>query len=151
MKFIFKRKYTLPFFVFFMLITIAVSFYFVGPKFIDKDQELFNQILLVSIADVLLITIFILGLYRVNYYLYHDKLEIHRSFLKKIVLKYDQIKEIREYPHDTIIFMFGIRPSFRVTYKTKKGLKNYKIRVSNHELLKLVLSNEHKIHIITNN
>ena len=107
MRFIFKRKYTLSFLVFLLLISLATAFYFVAPNFINRDQKFFNDILVVSLVDILLISIFILRLYRVNYYLYNDHIEIRRSFLKSIKLEYSQIKEFTEYPNDAIFFIFG--------------------------------------------
>ncbi len=147
MKFIFKRKYTLSFLVFTLLISIAITFYFVGPRFIDREHNFFVNVLIASIADITLITIFILGLYRVNYYLYHDHLEIRRSFLRSIKLNYEQIKEFIEYPNDSIIFIFGNRPSFKIRYQKENKIKNYRIRIENHELFKLVMENEKKIHL----
>lgn len=151
MRFIFKRKYTLSFLVFALLISIAVAFFFIGPKFIDKDEQFFTNVLIASIADITLITIFILGLYRVNYYLYHDHLEIRRSFFKSIKLNYSQIKEFTEYPNDSIFFIFGKRPSFKIKYEQGNKIKKYRIRIANHELFRLVMENEKKIHLTTNN
>lgn len=150
MKFTFKRKYTSIFMILLILLGIAISFYFVGPKFITREKEFFAQVLSISIIDIFLITLFILGLYRVNYYLYHDKIEIHRSLHRTIHLEYTQIKEIIEYPNDTVFLMFGTRPSFKIRYQKGNKLKNYRIRVSSHELLKLVIENEKKIHITKN-
>lgn len=147
MRFIFKRKYTLSFLIFLLLISIAVSFYLVGPKFIDRESSFFTNTLIISIVDITLITIFILGLYRVNYYLYHDHLEIRRSFLKSIKLEYSQIKEFVEYPNDSIFFIFGKRPSFKIKYNSGHKTKNYRIRIAKHDLFKLVMENEKKIHI----
>ena len=139
MKFNFKRKYTLSFMIFLSLVVLCFVFYLVGPKFIDREHEFFIQALVISLIDSTLITIFILGLYRVNYYLYHDRLEIHRSLRKTIQLNYNQIKEVQELPNDTIIFIFGTRPSFKVKYQKGNKIKNYRIRVEKHDLLKLVL------------
>ena len=150
MKFTFKRKYTSVFMIFLILLGIAITFYFVGPKFIAREQEFFNQVLWVSIIDAFLITLFIFGLYRVNYYLYHDKIEIHKSLHKTISLDYTQIKEIVEYPNDTIFLMFGTRTSFKIFYQKGNKLKKYRVRVENHKLLKLVIENEKKIHITKN-
>lgn len=150
MKFVFKRKYTGMFFVTLILIGISIAFYFLGPNYIEAETMFFIQALVVSLIDVLLILIFILGLYRVNYYLYHDRIEIHRSLRKKTVLNYSNIQEIIEMPDDTIIFIFGKRPSFKIKYKQGNHTKNYRIRVANHNLLKLVLSNEKQIHLNLN-
>lgn len=150
MKFTFKRKYTLSFFVFLVLIGLSLTFYFMGPKFINKSDEFFNQTLWVSLADSLLIMLIIIGSNRVNYYLYHDKMIIKKSLRRTVTLEYSQIKDIIEYPNDTIIFMFGTRPSFKLKYQKSNKIKNYRVRVSNHELLKLVLENEKKIHITKN-
>ena len=149
MKFTFKRKYTLSFFVFITLIAIAIAFYFIGPNFIDRERKFFNQVLLVSVLDIILITTFILGLYRVKYILYHDHLEIHRSLRKTINLEYERIREFVEYPNDTVIFTFGKRPSFLLTYQWPNKQKKYRVRVSRHDLLKLVMENENKIHVTT--
>ena len=150
MKFTFKRKYTLSFFVFLTLTILAIAFYFIGPKFIDRNSDFFLNALVISLIDITLITIFILGLYRVNYYLYHNRLEIHRSLHKTITLDYNNIKEMIEYPNDTVIFMFGKRPSFKIKYQKGNKIKNYRVRVSSHQLLKLVIENEKKIHLTTN-
>ena len=150
MKFKFKRKYTGIFFIFLLLILVCVAFYIFGPSFINRDQQFFNQILLISILDSIIITIFILGLYRVNYYLYHDHLEIHRSLHRTIYLNYNQIQEVIEQSNDTIFFMFGKRPSFKVKYQNHNRTKKYRIRVERHDLLKLILENEKKIHITAN-
>lgn len=152
MKFGFKRKYTVTFFIFLTLVAISVAFYLIAPNFIDREEKFFLQILIVSLLDSLLITIFILGLYRVNYYLYHDHLEIHRSLRKPINLSYERIEEIIEIPNDKIFLGFGKRPSFKVKYKLRNNkIKNFRIRSSNHELLKLVIENEKQIRIKTNN
>lgn len=150
MKFTFKRKYTSSFFVFLILIGLSVSFFFFGPRFIDKSEDFFKQALWVSLADSLLILLIIIGSNRVNYYLYHDKIIIKKSLRKTISLEYDQIKDITELPHDTILFMFGTRPSFKIKYQKGNKIKKYRIRVANHELLKLVLENEKKIHVTKN-
>ena len=151
MKFRFRRKYTVPFFVFLILVAISIGFYFIGPKFIDREAEFFYQILLISLADSLLIALFVMGLYKVNYYLYHNHLEIHRSLHKNIILNYDQIEELIECKNDTVFLIFGKRPSFKVKYRKGNKLEKYRIRVEKHELLKLVLENEKKIHITKNN
>lgn len=150
MKFTFKRKYTSSLIIFLILVGLSIAFYFVGPKFISREDMFFKQVLFISIADSCLITLFVLGLYRVNYYLYHDRMEIKKSLRKTISLNYNQIKEMVEYPNDTVILMFGTRPSFKVRYQIGNRTKNYRIRVSNHELLKLVIENEKKIHLTKN-
>lgn len=148
MKFKFKRKYTFIFTLFLFLALLAVAFYIFGPDFVSKDEKFFNQVLMVSLADIFLICFFILGSYRVNYFLYHDHIEIHRSFFKNINISYSQIEKLTEFPNDTIIFIFGTRPSFEITYTNDKNkLKKYKVRVEKHELFKLVMENENKIKI----
>ena len=112
-----------------------------------KKFDFLTTFLIISLLDITLITIFILGLYRVNYYLYHDHLEIRRSLLKSIKLEYSQIKEFIEYPNDSIFFIFGKRPSFKIKYTKGNKTKNYRIRLANHELFKLVMENEKKIHL----
>jgi hypothetical protein len=136
--------------MFLVLIAISVAFYIVGPKFIDKDANFFIQVLLIYLADSLLITLIIIGSMRVNYYLYHDKIVIKKSLRRTVTLNYDQILNITEYPNDTIIFMFGTRPSFKIRYRNGNIAKFYRIRVANHELFKLVLENEQKIHVAEN-
>ena len=150
MKFVFKRKYTGLFFVVILLTITVLGFYFVGPNYIDEESLYFLQILTISLLDAILIFMFILGLYRVNYYLYHDRIEIHKSLGKVKTLEYQNIIEITEYPNDTIIFFFGKRPSFKIKYRKGNKITSYRMRVSNHQLLKLVLSNEQKIHFQTN-
>ena len=151
MKFSFKRKYNVSFFILLILVGISITFYFVAPKFINREPKFFLQALLISLADSLVITIFILGLYRVNYYLYHDHLEIHRSLSKTVSLNYNQIEEFIEFPNDKVFLMFGTRPSFKVKYNKNGKIKKYRIRVAKHDLLKLVMENEKKIHITENN
>ena len=146
MKFVFKRKYTGIFFASLLLIGASLAFYFLGPRYVEEETLFFIQALAISLIDVILILIFIFGLHRVNYYLYHDRIEIHRSLRKKVSLEYKNIIQISELPHDTIIFIFGKRPSFKIKYKKGRKVHNYRIRVANHNLLKLVLSNEKEIH-----
>ena len=150
MKFGFKKKYTGVFFVSLLLVGASLAFYFLGPRYVEEETLFFIKALAVSLIDVFLILIFIFGLHRVNYYLYHDRIEIHRSLRKKVVLEYKNIIQINELPNDTIIFIFGKRPSFKLKYKKGRKIKNYRIRVANHNLLKLVLSNEKKIHLNLN-
>ena len=150
MKFVFKRKYTGLFFITILLTMAVLGFYFFGPLFIDEDSLYFLQALTISLLDAILIFMFILGLYRVNYYFFHDRIEIHRSLRKVKILKYENILEIIEHPNDTIIFFFGKRPSFKVKYKKGNRIISYRLRVANPQLLKLVLTNEHKIHINEN-
>ena len=151
MKFRFRRKYTAPFFVFLILVSLSFCFYFIGPKFIFRDQQFFDRILLISLADALLITLFILGLYKVNYYLYHNHLEIHRSLHKNIMLNYNQIEEVIECKNDPVFLIFGRRPSLKLKYRIGNKIKKYRVRVEKHDLLKLVLENEKQIHITENN
>ena len=147
MKFIFKRKYTLPFILLLILSTICVAFYFVGGKFIDQSKDFFNDVLIISLADSLLVVLFIVGLYRVNYFLYHDHIEIKHSLRKPIRLDYKQIKKVIEVKNDKIFLIFGTRPSFKLIYEKNGKLKVYRIRVASHELFKLILENEKKISI----
>ena len=149
MKFIFKRKYTLPFFLIIILITLCVAFYFVGPKFIQQDDKFFKDVLIISITDSILIVLFVFGLYRVHYYLYHDHLEIKRSLRKPLLLSYDQIKEVKEIKNDKIFLIFGNRPSFKIKYEVRGQIKVYRVRLANHDLFKTVLENEKKIRVIT--
>lgn len=151
MKFTFKRKYTCSFLIFLSLICLAVAFYFVAPRFINREQDFFNQVLLISIADIILITIFILGLYRVNYYLYHDHIEIRKSLKKTKIINYSDIKDFVEYPNDSVIFIFGKRPSFKLKCVIGNKVKKYRIRVAKHELFKLIMENENKIISTTKN
>lgn len=150
MKFRFKRKYTLSFMIFLLLSLACIIFYIIAPKFIDKEPEFFTQVLFISLIDSVLITLIILGSYRVNYYLYHDHIEIHRSLKKTLKLNYDQIKEVREIAKDPTFLIFGNRPSFKIKYQKGNKIKNYRVRVERHDLLKLVLTNEKKIHISEN-
>ena len=151
MKFIFKRKYTSSFFLLVVLVLISVAFYIVGPMFINREIKFFNQILLISLVDSLLITLFVIGLSRTNYYLYHDKIEIHRSFHRTIHLDYQKIDQVVEKTNDPIFLIFGSHPSLKIKYKNNGKIKKYSIRVEKHQLLKLILENEKQIHIITNN
>ena len=150
MKFIFKRKYTLPFMLFMILVAGCLAFFYFGDQiFPNQTEKFFRDVLIISIADSLLIVAFITGLYRVNYYLYHDHLEIRRSFFKPINLNYKQIKKVIEVKNDKVFLIFGTRPSFKLKYEEKGKIKNYRIRLGNHELFKLVLENEKKISIST--
>jgi hypothetical protein len=150
MKFGFKRKYTGIFFATIILLGASIAFFVMGPSYIQEEQLFFIQALAISIVDAFVILLFIFGLYRVNYYLFHDRLEIHRSLRKKVVLNYENIVQINEMPHDTIIFIFGKRPSFKIKYRVGRRTKKYRIRAANHNLLKLVLSNEKQIHLALN-
>ena len=127
MKFVFKRKYTFVLILFLVLIGLSIAFYFVGPHMFDRDQNFFNQVLLFSILDSFLICILIIGFYRVNYYLYHDHLEIHRSLHKTISIDYPEVQSLVEFPHDKIVLFFGTRPSFKITYKTPNKIKKYRL------------------------
>lgn len=147
MKFIFKRKYTMPFMLFLILSIICVAFYFVGPSFINQPKKFFSDVLIISLADALFIVLFVIGLYRVHYFLYHDHIEIKHSLRKPIKLNYAQIKKVIEVKNDKIFLIFGIRPSFKLIYEKNGKLKTYRIRVSNHNLFKLILENEKKISI----
>jgi len=149
MRFVFKRKYTLPFFLTLFLVILCVAFYFVGPKFIHQDDKFFKDVLLISITDSILIVLFIVGLYRVNYYLYHDHLEIKRSLRRPLLLNYNQIKEVKEIKNDKIFLIFGNRPSFKIKYEIRGRIKVYRVRLSSHELFKTVLENEKKIRVVT--
>lgn len=149
MKFIFKRKYTLPFMLFLVLAILCFAFYYFGPKFIPQSAEFYRNVLIISIIDSLLIVMFVTGLYRVNYFLYHDRLEIKRSLKKPIVLKYAQIKQVNEVKNDKIFLIFGKRPSFKLKYEENGKIKHYRIRLANHDLFKLILENEKKISITT--
>ena len=150
MKFSFKRKYTGLFFITILLVIAVFGFYFVGPHYIEEQSLYFLQALTISLLDAILIFMFILGLYRVNYYFYHDRIEIHRSLRKIKTLNYENIVEVVEHPNDTIIFFFGKRPSFKIKYKIGNKIISYRVRVANHQLLKLILSNEQKIHLKEN-
>ena len=46
-----------------------------------------------------------------------------------------------------MFLIFGNRPSFKLKYETDGKIKNYRIRLANHELFKLVLENEKKISV----
>lgn len=149
MKFIFKRKYTLPFMLTLLLVTLCVAFYYVGPRYIAQDQSFFEDVLFISLLTSVFIVIFITGLYRVNYFLYHDHIEIKQSLRRSIILDYGQIKEVREVRNDKIFLIFGRRPSFKVKYETRGRIKCYRIRVASHDLFKTVLENEKKIRVVT--
>jgi len=88
-------------------------------------------------------------LYRVNYYLYHDHLEIKRSLRRPLLLNYNQIKEVKEIKNDKIFLIFGNRPSFKIKYEIRGRIKVYRVRLSSHELFKTVLENEKKIRVVT--
>ena len=145
MKFTFKRKYTASFMLLLILIILCLAFYYVGPNFIKQTQDFFTDVLIISIIDSLLLMLFVTGLYRVNYYLYHDHIEIKRSLHKTLILNYNQIKEVVEVRNDTIFLFFGKRPSFKVRYEHRGRIKKYRIRVASHDLFKTVLENEKKI------
>jgi hypothetical protein len=149
MKFTFKRKYTLPFMLMLFLVTLCVAFYYVGPQFISQEPSFFKDVLIISIVDSVLLVSFVTGLYRVNYFLYYDHIEIKSSLRKTIVLDYKQIKEVREVKNDKVFLIFGRRPSFKVKYEFRGRIKYYRIRVGTHELFKTVLENEKKIRVIT--
>lgn len=146
MKFIFKRKYTGIFLITLILTGLSISFFVLGPNHIQEETLFFIQALIISLADTLLIVTFIFGLDRVNYYLYHDRIEIHRSLRKKIILDHKHIVDISEIANDTVFFMFGKLPSFELKYKKGKKTKTYRIRIANHELFKVVMANEQSIH-----
>lgn len=150
MKFVFKRKYTGIFFVTLLLIGLTAAFYVHGPDFIKEETLFFIQASVLALIDVFVILMFIFGLYKVNYYLYHDRIEIHRSCRKKLIIPYNNIKQVTEIPNDTIILIFGRRPSFKIKYTRGRRTKKHYIRVANHELLKLVLTNEKQIHVTLN-
>lgn len=150
MKFKYKRKYTLSFIAFLALTNIAVAFYFIGPSFIDREPSFFLQILLISIADIILVITFVLGLYRVNYYLYHNHIEIRRSLHKTVHLPYSQITKIVEHTNDPSFLWFDRSPMFIIYCTPSSNKKHYKVRVRNHKLLKLVIENEQKIAIESN-
>ena len=148
MKFVFRRKYTVPFMLFLLLAALCFAFYYFGPRFItNQNSDFFRNVLLISLVDSLLVVMFITGLHRVNYFLYHDHLLIKRSFFKPIRLNYTQIKKVNEVKNDKVFLIFGNRPSFKLKYETEGRIKNYRIRLANHELFKLVLENEKKISI----
>lgn len=149
MKFIFKRKYTLPFMLFLILAILCFAFYYFGPKVIHQSEEFYRNVLIISLIDSLLVVMFVTGLYRVNYFLYHDHLEIKRSLRKPIILKYAQIKQVNEVKNDKIFLVFGKRPSFKLKYEVNGKIKHYRIRLANHDLFKLILENEKKISVTT--
>ena len=148
MKFIFRRKYTLPFMLFMILAALCFAFYYLGPDvFTNQPDKFFKDVLIISLIDSFLIVAFVTGLYRVHYYLYHDHLEIRRSFFKPIHLNYKQIKKVIEIRNDKVFLIFGNRPSFKLKYEENGKIKNYRIRIANNDLFKLVLENEKKISI----
>ena len=149
MKFIFKRKYTLPFMLFLVLAILCFAFYYFGPKVIHQSEEFYRNVLIISLIDSLLVVMFVTGLYRVNYFLYHDHLEIKRSLRKQIIFKYAQIKQVNEVKNDKIFLVFGKRPSFKLKYEVNGKIKHYRIRLANHDLFKLILENEKKISVTT--
>jgi hypothetical protein len=124
-----------------------VAFYFVGPTFINQPDKFFNDVLIISLADSVLVVLFVIGLYRVNYFLYHDHIEIKHSLRKPIRLEYKQIKKVIEVKNDKIFLIFGVRPSFKLIYEKNGKLKNYRVRVASHNLFKLILENEKKISV----
>lgn len=150
MRFTQKRKYNLSFIIFLILFIISVAFYFIGPSFIDREPIFFTQILIISIIDIILVITFVLGLYRVNYYLYHNHIEIRRSLHKTIYLPYTQIEKIVEYTNDPTFLWLDKSPTYVVYCTPKNNKKHYKIRVKNHQLFKLVVENEQKISIQSN-
>lgn len=145
MKFMFKRKYTFPFMLFLLLVTLCVAFYYYAPQFLNKSETFYRNVLIISLVDSLLIVMFVTGLYRVNYFLYHDRLVVKRSLVRSVEFKYSQIKKVVEIKNDPSFLIFGRRTAFKVYYESNGRIKKCHIRLVNPELFKLILENEKKI------
>ena len=143
MEFKFKRKYTKFFGLALILHSLVLAFWLFFPESILASTKGKQTLTLLALINCELILIFYIGLFRKKYFAYHDKLIIKRSLLKTITIKYSKIKRIKEKSTDTILFGFGLLPSFIIYYNTNNN-KNKKItiRADNSVLLLKVIKNE---------
>ena len=143
MEFKFKRKYTGFFMLALILHLLVLSFWVLAPNNIFNTTNAKEIITLLSLVNTELILVFYLGLFRKKYYAFYNRLVIKRSFFKTINIEYSSIADIKEKQNDTIFLSFGSRPSFRISYTTKKGKrKKITVRSDNNELLLKVIKNE---------
>lgn len=143
MEFRFRRKYT-GFFIFAVVLHLLVlAFWLFFPSRIlesTKDKAFFTLLALINVELILLLC---LGLFRRRYFAYFDKLVIKRSLIKNVTITYGTILNIKEKPHDSILFGYGLRPSFKITYIGDNGKKKkINVRCDNTELLLKVVKNE---------
>lgn len=146
MEFKFKRKYT-DFFIFALLLHISVLvFWLFFPYTLlgsPKDKVFFTLLALLNVELILLIC---LGLFKQKYIVLYNKLIIKRMLAKNITITYGTILNIKENPNDSIIFGFGSRPSFSITYIDEKRKKRkVLVRCDNAKLLLQIIKNEMKI------
>ena len=142
MEFKFKRKFTIFFIIALVLHATVVAFWLFFPNNILPDTKIKQTVTLLIVANIELLLIFYLGLIRRKYFAYYNKLIIKRSFVKNIIISYDNIDKIKEKNNDSILLGFGKRPSFKIYCKNKK---KYTIRTDNNELLLKIIKNEMEI------
>ncbi len=143
MEFKFRRKYTGFFLLAVILHLLVLAFWIFFPsKFLAnaKDKAFFTLLALINVELILLLC---LGLFRRRYFAYYDKLIIKRSLVKNISIPYKRILDISEKANDSIIFGYGLRPSFKITYVNENGKKKkINVRCDNTGLLLKVIKNE---------
>ena len=143
MEFKFKRKYTTFFLLAVILHALVLCFWLVAPEDLFNSSNGKETVTLLSIAICEALLTFFLGLQRRKYYAYYDKLTIKRSLLRTITIDYKSIIEIKEKPNDTVLLIFGNRPSFKIIYTSKSNRKKQQtIRSDNNDLLLKVIRNE---------
>ena len=143
MEFKFKRKYTKFFMVAIILHLFIVAFLVFVPESAIKFKDGKKTIAILSLINCELILIFYLGLFRKKYFAYHDKILIKRSLLPSLTIDYKNILSIKEKKSDSILFGFGIRPSFTIYYTSKNSKrKKHVIRADNTQLLLTTIKNE---------
>lgn len=152
MEFKFKRKYTKFFLLALILHLLVVAFWVFFPDNTLHNLKGKQTITLLALANVELLLIFYLGLFRRKYHAYHDNLTIKRSFIKNLVIPYENIEKIKEKDNDTILLGFGKRPSLKIFYKSESNkTKKCVVRTDNNKLLLLVINNEIEILNSNNN
>ena len=124
MEFKFKRKYTKFAILTILLHTLVLIFWLFAPSYPFNGAQEKNTIALLSLINIELILVFYLGLYRRKYFAYYNQLKIKRSFFKTLTISYSSITTIKENDSDSILFGFGIRPSFIIYYKNSNGKRN---------------------------
>ena len=117
MEFKSKRKYTNFFIIAVLLHLLILSFWLLAPAAPFGGTNGKQTVTLLGFVNCELILIFYLGLFRKKYFAYYDKLVIKRSFFKTLTINYKDILNIKEKNNDTTFLTFGIRPSFKITYK----------------------------------
>ena len=143
MEFRFRRKYT-GFFIFAAILHLLVlAFWMFFPEKIlekTKDKAFFTLLALINVELILLLC---LGLFRRRYIATCNDLTIKRSLIKNVVIPYGTILNIKEKSHDSILFGWGLRPSFKISYISPNGKKKkINVRCDNTALLLKVLKNE---------